>query len=191
MRFSTAILWFTILLQGALILGVLQQVARLPPNHDFKTGQLGETTLRVGQAPPTFVGRDAREPHKTRRFSPAAHSMLVFLSTDCETCRSLLPRISPSPSILAGRLHVYIHGDPTSIPLVMRKVSPEVHIYLRGPVDLAEHFGVTAFPKGFLIDDAGHVGKLFGAEDLLQLAEWLLLTPIRRISYQAWKSQRP
>ncbi|MFD2170036.1 redoxin domain-containing protein [Tumebacillus lipolyticus] len=130
-------------------------------------------TLEVGDKAPTFRKHDYQErPVVLSQLVAEKKTVLMFVNTDCPTCKSILPQLG---SILSTYdLHlIMINKDNQSNDEAITSLLPESVLYLRSP-QIVEAYEISKVPFGVLINQQGIIEQHSVLSDINVLRNMLL-----------------
>lgn len=137
-----AVLWFSVLTLGALLLLLYRQVDRA-----YRVGASSNArTLPAGSvAPPIEIVDGANT--RFLDLDGVSLSILVFLETGCPSCRELLPHMKRDET---ARIVALVSGDSAS-----QDFSADCEIYwLSHPPDVIKNYGIGSYPTAYVLRDS-------------------------------------
>jgi len=173
-------LWIIVVVQGVLILALARQIGLLHERFASGGARIMNMGLNIGDQAPALDEYDVNSHKVTMGTELNKRTLLMFISTGCSTCASLIPHLKS----LARNEH-----DNTEIKVIAFGTTPEagkkyaVEHSLDSiiPVivsnDLALSYKVTLAPYGIVVDRAGVVrakglvNSYFDIESLLNAEE--------------------
>lgn len=174
MLFTHIALWLAVLLEGIIIIGLLQKIERLSetfaPNNPT---QSHSTSHSVAMSVPTVLIADMRS-HNTFWLSEAVvgRSAILLLSTECATCFDIARQLGAFPERILDSLLVYLHGDERACTTIASAMPKRVRVVRRMRDDVAKELGIHQFPTALLHRDGllGAATPLSSASDISSLA---------------------
>lgn len=160
-------LWAIVLFQGLLILAVMRQLGDVRAVPD---GSRSESLLPIGTPAPPFSAIDRRIGGPIE-LSTVADTILLFIASNCPTCRSLLKDLQ----------HASWDGLPSVVGVCQEhsersrwyeQAPPQLQVIVDEATDLISRYRIASFPTAVIVD-SHLIVRLYGhpdsAADLRQL----------------------
>jgi hypothetical protein len=166
---SIGLLWIVVIIQGAIILAFVHQLAAL---RDLaNTGAPTLAKLPVGAPAPEFTALELQSNRAVPSSSFAGRRIvLCFMNADCHVCRRLAFEISQQPADALAGLVIYYEGMSATVGAVFQELAEKIPVLCKDAVDLSVQFGLDKFPVAVVIDETGRIAGTtypFRAADLL------------------------
>lgn len=150
-----ALLWLVAILQGLAILFLVRRIGDVPAQEQ-PTSEQGE--LPVGSRAPSFI---AREPRTGRAVNSSTllgqRTVLLLLSADCTSCRTILGGLGSLPRESAVRLVMYCSSSGRRCERYVGDVQEIVRISADDEPKLSDRFRVQGLPAAVILDAAGNI----------------------------------
>jgi hypothetical protein len=169
MNLSIGLLWSIVIIQGAVIIALVHQVAALRVLTNAGAPML--TRLPIGAPAPEFSARELSSNRLVESSTLSGHRIvLCFMNADCDVCRGLAFELSQKPGDSLGSLFVYYDGVANSPGTVFKALAEKIPVLCKDTVDLPTQFGLDKFPVAVVIDEAWRIAATnypVRAEDVL------------------------
>lgn len=158
---SHVLLWIVVILQGIFLLALARQIGLLHEQLPARGARIMNVGLDIGELAPTVNVQDINNHRVTLGVERGKHTLLLFISTGCSICETLLPKlkilihderdnwetnlVAFGTTLEAGKKYAVEHGiSEANIPFIISD-------------NLALHYKVSLVPYGIVIDQAGIV----------------------------------
>jgi peroxiredoxin len=141
-------LWTLAILQGLLVLAVLQRLEKL--RQSFESGNFVKSHLPPGSLAPQFSGGDqyGRQVGLENLNDPR---VILFLSPDCFVCKALVESIGSLAVDLPPTVGV-CQGEREGCEAFSRRLGPTVGLLIDVAKETTALYGVITFPTAVVID---------------------------------------
>ncbi len=167
---SQALLWIVVLVQAAAILSLLSQLSSI--RSYLESGLY--VRLSVGATAPAIscVDMQTSEPIGLGDLqSSGTGLLLIFLSSECAVCRTLLKDVSKVAEGDARCVTFYCSGNARGWETLVSHQTKHLRLIGPGKNDATLDFGVISYPTAVEIDRNGKIAGYFypsSADDLRQ-----------------------
>jgi hypothetical protein len=186
--FATYIaLWIFALIQGLLLLSVLQQLTKL--RHLLEQGELpAKARLPVGSEAPEFVGTDHHTGEQVGIQNLGAQGgVILFLSPSCSVCKYLASTIGKTATEELPPILAFCSGDQEACAGLLETLGSAVQ-----PLDGADGsialYHISSFPTAVVIDGDRKI-RAYGfprsVESLSELYSKGITNPIPEVAQDA------
>lgn len=163
---SYAILWLIVGFVVFVLLSVIKELALRADSGEQRSGDLMAGPPVGSIAPQLDVGD-----------SPAVDSgpaLIVFLSPECQGCRSLMPHLSIFGSVSTWPLYIVSQGSQEQVAQLMAVFPVRATTLLDANLALHRAFGISSTPFAVAVDHDWVVRASGGVSDIAQLANLVL-----------------
>lgn len=169
MNLSIGLLWILAIVQGAVIVALVHQLADL--RIVVNSGAPALPKLPVGIRAPEFSALDLRSNRILHSSTlNGRRVVLCFMNADCHVCRVLAFELSQKPADVLAGLVVYYDGVVIGAGAVFQALAEKVPVLVKDTVDLSTQFGLEKLPVAVLIDEAWRISATtypLRADDIL------------------------
>lgn len=170
---SYGLLWGLVIVQGALLLGVVRKLYLLQ-RFGLRDNAPLTTAERRGEEVPAFKVRTLAGSTVNSRDLLGTPYALAFVSPDCPSCAVSLVELQALELKAQGRVFVVCRSTPDACDDLVRKHSVVSTVILDSDNALSESLGVRTVPSAVIVDRNGRiqsVGQPLREDDLPYLAE--------------------
>lgn len=167
-------LWFFLLMQFAILLYFLKQITQFLNRFRNVGATIEEKTLQVGEKAPLFRMKDEENQHISLADFNNKHIIMIFSSTTCGTCSTLLSQVPFLADTYQTNIFVITHdkrekGSVPSIP----------NTYYVSSAELFNNYYIKKVPTIFIID---HDGNIAAHGDMNELESLLSVIPKQTVA---------
>ncbi len=160
-------LWLFLLMQFAILLYFLKQITQFLNRFRSVGATVEEKTLQIGEKAPLFRVKDERNEQISLADFNNKHTIMIFSSTTCGTCSTLLSQVPFLADTYQTNIFVLTHdkrekGSTPSIP----------NTYYISSAELFKNYYIKKVPTIYVIDKEGHIaarGDMNELESLLSV----------------------
>jgi peroxiredoxin len=159
-------LWAMVILQGLLILALLQRLEKL--RELLERGSFAKDRLPLGSNAPEFFGTSQFGRQTGLRSLDGRGGVILFLSPDCPLCNTLAGSIGALVNELAPTIAV-CRGVAEACAVFSKQLGNAVEFLADPSGETAALYGVSAFPTAVIIDGSRKIrgyGHPKGVEEL-------------------------
>jgi AhpC/TSA family protein len=169
MNLCIGLLWVLAIVQGAVIVALVHQLADL--RVVANSGAPALPKLPVGVRAPEFSALDLQSNGilHSSTFN-GRRTVLCFMNADCHVCRVLAFELSQKPADVLEGLVVYYDSVAASAGEVFQSLAEKIPVLCEDTVELSTQFGLEKFPVAVVIDEAWRISATnypLRADDIL------------------------
>ncbi len=151
-------LWVVVIVQAVFLLALARQIGLLHARLGRGGARIMNTGLSIGESAPSIDILDVSSRRVALGMERGKRTLLLFISTGCSTCASLIPGLKELARHEKDDLEVYLIAFGTS--LEASREFAEAHsldsiIPLILSDELALRYKITISPYGILVDKSG------------------------------------
>lgn len=153
---SIGVLWLIALIQGAVIIALVHQLADL--RAIAKAGAPVLSKLPVGSVAPEFSTVELQSNRKLHSSSLGGRRIvLCFMNADCQVCRTLAFELSQKSAVVLAGLVIYYEAVGSSVGAAFQALAGKVPVLCKDTSDVSIMFGLEKFPVTVVIDESWRI----------------------------------
>lgn len=164
---SYAILWTLVILQGAVLIGILRLVYQMrQADISANSNTIG---LKSGQKAPTFTGTDLNGVSISSRDLSGRPNALLFISSSCPSCMATLYDMESVSKKAQGNVTLVCRSSHEECVQITSAHKLAARTIVDDDQHISRLFGISTTPTAVLIDSRGLIesyGKPLQSEDL-------------------------
>jgi len=154
---SYTALWLLVAFLALVAIGLLQQVTTLRRTL-AEAGFRQYTPLVIGSVAPAFSAIDGHSGKKrTSNTLYSRTSLVVFVSPQCSTCRSLVYSLPSQSEADSYSIVTVCKGNESECRDFLDRLDPGMPFLFDSDGEIGELYGVSSYPTAVVVDAAGRV----------------------------------
>jgi hypothetical protein len=145
-------LWALAIFQGLVVLAILQRLEKVQLLASKR--EISENRLPIGSQAPEFAS--VKHPNTNRELGvrdlAERGGMLLFLSSDCPTCKALVDRLVRFAQDSLPPIIALCQGREQSCDRFSKRLEGIVPLVVDGAADTAARYGASGFPTAVVVD---------------------------------------
>lgn len=166
---SIGLLWLVAIIQGAVIIALVHQLAAL--RSIANAGAPVLSNLPIGSLAPEFSATELLSNRALHSSSFRGHRVAIcFMNADCHVCRGLAFELSQKSADALAGLVIYYDGIVSSVGAAFQALAGKVPVLCKDKSDVSMQFGLDQFPVTVVIDETWRIAATshpLRADDLL------------------------